>query len=462
MVRGGLVMDVSTDRNIYNLQSCIITTGISSLNYYNEHMKYFKASNSIVYNYMNVNSIKSIDRFDIYTVVIDLCDHNIKEIVFELLNYLLPFNVEIHAKVIYNTTVSSDDIDQCMALLKRLDTHKLIKLEIIKKSSGLPEEKEEKSWIKKIKNTFFFTGVGNTGKTSLISALSELFNEKGHRVALIDLTENSKLVNYFRNAYPLMATYLEGEVVKEKKEGKLEEATHLYTYNYKNLISNTEERLFWKTIEKISSSYDYVFVNTDINTVYTKSQIFSAGEKVFIVHDFMPTKINKAKEILLKFDQDGINRKGNISLVYNKMIKCCLNLGFVEENMIFRKEANSSRLIPLVDLNCETFEIPYSKKTMKAMINYISHKTSIINNVAYSYRRNIDCIYKYINDLPYTEISDINISDVVEYVKHSFRNLEKYTCVKNIRTKANKCIRYLKNYRRSNTKLTHLKIFGRY
>jgi len=55
--------------------------------------------------------------------------NRLKKVVFELLNHLLPFNVNIHVKVIYNVSISSDDIKQCMILLNRLDKHKLIELE---------------------------------------------------------------------------------------------------------------------------------------------------------------------------------------------------------------------------------------------------------------------------------------------------------------------------------------------
>ncbi|WP_158385983.1 hypothetical protein [Clostridium aceticum] len=377
-----------------------------------------------------------------------------KEIVFEVLNYLLSLDVDIHVKLIYNVTLCNDDIEQCMILLNRLNKHKLIKLEIIHKSLELPKEKKVSLWIKKLKNTFFFTGAGNTGKTSLISALSELCNEKGHTVALIDLTENNKLINYFTNIYSLLGANLQESFIKERIKDNREEVVDVYTCNYKSLINSKEERIFCESIEKISSIYDYVFVNADINTAYMKSEIFYIGEKIFLVHDFMPTKINSAKQILLKFNELGMNTKGNISLIYNKMVKCYFDIGFIEEKIIFKKASNK-RLIPLVDLKCETFEIPYSKKTMKAIINHISHKSSIINNVAYSYRRNADYIYKYINNIPYTEIDNI---DIVEYAKSFFEGIMKHTYIKNIKKEVCKSRMHVKNFKKIASYLIHSKL----
>ncbi len=446
-------MDVSTNQHKDDFQSCIITTGVSSLNYYYENILSFEENSSLVYNYMSVTSIKEIAKADDYKVVIDFCDNNIKEIVFELLNYLLPFNTKIHATVIYNVVQTSEDIEQCMVLLNRLDKHKLITLEIVNKSSEVPKDKKSNSWIKKIKNAFFFTGAGNTGKTSLISALSELCNEKGQTVALIDLTENNKLINYFTNIYPLIGANLQANIIKEKIKDKKE--VDVYTHNYKNLINSADERILCEAINKLSFIYDFVFVNADINTVYTKSEIFNLGEKIFIVHDFMPTKINSAKQILLKFDEAGINTKGTISLVYNKVINCYFNIGFIEEKMIFKKVDNK-RLVPLVDLNCETFEIPYSKKTMKAMINHISNKKSIINHVAYSYKRNTEYIYKYINNIPYVEMGDV---DVIEYAKNSFHNIVQHTYIKKIKEEVNK---YITNTKKVTSYLLHFRMLEKH
>ncbi|ABR49654.1 hypothetical protein Amet_3528 [Alkaliphilus metalliredigens QYMF] len=274
-------MDATTNEHIDGLQRCIITTGVSSLNYEKEHMQSFEKNNSLLYNCMRVSSIKNIDKVDEYKVIIDFCDNNLQEIVFELLNHLLAFNVEIHVKVINNIALSSDEIEQCMILLNRLDKHKLIHLEIINKSSGLPKE-EGHSWIKKLKNAFFFTGSGNTGKTSLISALSELCNEKKQTVALIDLTEHHKLVNYFTSIYPLIGTNHQDHFVRERIKHNKEDVVNVYTYNDKKLINSADERVFYEAIKKISSLYDYVFVNTDINIVNTKSNIFNMGEKVLL------------------------------------------------------------------------------------------------------------------------------------------------------------------------------------
>src|SRR5690554_5984881 len=113
-------MDGTTSKD--DFKSCIITTGVSSLNYYKDYMKIHDKdkSDSLIYNYMGISSIRNISKVDAYKVIIDLCDNNIKEIVFELLNHLLCLKAKIHIKVINNVVGSSDDIDQCMILLNRL------------------------------------------------------------------------------------------------------------------------------------------------------------------------------------------------------------------------------------------------------------------------------------------------------------------------------------------------------
>ena len=453
-------MDVNTIKQKNGLESCIITTGVSSLNYYNEHLQSF--GNSLVYNYMGVSSIKNIAKVDQYKIIIDFCDNNIKEIVFELLNYLLSLNVEIDVKLIYSDNLSSDEVEECMTLLNRLEKHRLINLEVIYKSSELPKEKESGSWFQKLKNTFFFTGAGNTGKTSLISALSELCNEKGHTVALIDLSDNNKLINYFSNIYPLEGINLQLDSMKARMKEHKESVVNVYTYSAKNLLDTAEEKVFNQYIKKISDVYDYVFVNADLNTAYDHSEIFNIGEKVFVVHDFMPTKINSAKQILLKLEEAGVNRKGNISLIYNKMIKCHFNIDFIEEKIIFDRVDNKN-LVPIVDLDCHTFEISYSKKTMKAMINHISHKKSIIDYVSFSYKRNIESIYKYINNQPYVEIDDVDIIEYgLNYVKSSVNNILQNSHFQTIKAQAHKYMAYAKNRTRVASYIIHSRILEKH
>ncbi len=149
-------METTSNKYNHDLQSCVITTGISSLNFYNEQMQPFEQSDFLLYNLMRVSSIKNITKVAYYQVIIDFRDNNIKEVVFELLNYLLTFNVEIDVKIIYSEMIISDDAEECMSLLNRLSKHKLIKLETINKSLELKKEKENKYWIKRLRNVFFY------------------------------------------------------------------------------------------------------------------------------------------------------------------------------------------------------------------------------------------------------------------------------------------------------------------
>ncbi|MBM7616246.1 hypothetical protein [Alkaliphilus hydrothermalis] len=453
-------MDVNTIGQKDCLESCVITTGVSSLNYYNEQLHSF--GNSLVYNYMGVGSIENIAKVPHYKIIIDFSDNNIKEIIFELLNYLLSLNVEIDIKLIYNENLSSKNIDDSMTLLNRLEKHNLIDLEIIYRSSELPKEKECSSWLQKIKNTFFFTGAGNTGKTSLISALGEFCKDKGHAVALIDLSDNNKLINYFSNIYPLENINLQGNALKEKMKRTKEAVVDVYTYRFTSIKNISEEKDFYQYIKRISDMYDYVLLNADCNTVYDQSEIFNIAEKVFVVHDFMPTKINSSKQILLRLEEAGINSKGNISLVYNKIIKCYFDINFIEEKIIFDRTDNKS-LVPIVDLDCHTFEIPYSRKTMKAMINHISHKASIINHVSFSYRRNIESIYKYINNQPYVEIDDVDVLEYgINYCKVTLSNILQHSYIQTFKEEIYKCKAYVKNRKRVASYLIHSRILEKH
>jgi len=268
--------------------------------------------------------------------------------------------------------------------------------------------------------------------------------------------ENDDTLNEFNEIYQSFKVWWNSFAGSFSVERSIDEYSHEIYVELSNLL--IEKRIKPKKELEISLIYDYIFVNTDINTVYTKSEIFNIGEKVFIVHDFMPTKINSAKQILLKFEEVGINTKGNISLIYNKMIKCCFNIEFIEEKIIFKKLSNKS-LVPLVDLDCETFEIPYSKKTMGAMINHISHKKNIINNVSYSYRRNTDNIYKYMNNIPYMEIDNVNM---IEYVKDALNDISQHAYIKNVKETAYKWITYLKNSKKGVYYLIHSKLLEKH
>ncbi|SET73550.1 hypothetical protein SAMN05660297_03320 [Natronincola peptidivorans] len=401
-------MEIIVEGSTNSLKRCIITTGVSSLNYYNNYMQQYNRQKEALYNCMGINSIRNIGEAQQYDVIIDVSDNNVTDIVFELFNHLLPKKVDIYVKLIHDTSSSDDNIKACIVLLQRLERNRLIELEIINKIPQSFKEKEEKSWMKRIKNLFFFIGPGNTGKTSIISALTELCNEKGGSIGLIDLTESCKLMNYFPNVRSLEKKPFRNGSSKKKLKSKHDGRVDVYYASHSILKDSKDRKDLTKTIEALTDAYDYVFINADLKVLNHAGDLFRLGEKIFIVHDFMPTKINVTKHILLTFAEKGINNNPNIALIYNKIIRCSYSLKNIEEKMIFKTSKNKE-LIPLVDLNSKTFEIPYHTKTMRAIINHISTKSSIVHNAAYSYKKNIDYLYKYINNISYVELEDMDI-----------------------------------------------------
>lgn len=421
-------MENAVEKDNSSLKQCIITTGVSSLNYYNNYMQQFNKDNEALYNCMGKSSINNIDKAEYYNIIIDLSDHHIKTIVFEVFNHLLPLHAYLYVKLIKDDSSTFGDAYQCTELLEKLHRNKLIELEVINKISQAPKEEELSSWLKRFKNLFFFIGPGNTGKTSIISALTELCNEKNKSIGLIDLTEGCKLMHYFPNVRSLEDITLKDQRLQKKLKNKHTGLVDVYRCSGKYSKGNKDLQSFTKLLKELTAGYDYVFVNTDVNVLDVCSDLFRLGDKIFIIHDIIPTKINITKHILLTFAATGINTNPNIALIYNKIIRCSFSLKAIEEKMIFKK-LNNQKLIPIVDLNSKTFEIPYSKKTMGAIINNISTKNSIIHNAAYSYRRNIEYIYNHINNIPYIELDDMSITD---YLKYCFKRVFKHYYIQNI------------------------------
>lgn len=416
----GVNMGKNDDSNRNDLKGCIVTTGVSSLNYYNNYMQHFHKDHETLYNCMGISSIGNIDRVAYYNIIIDLTDHNIKDIVFEIFNYLLPMKADLYVKLIKDDSLNNEDVSQCNELLRRLSDHHLISLEIIDRIPHIAKKDKDTSWIQKFKNLFFFIGPGNTGKTSIITALTELCNQRGKKIALIDFTRDCKLMNYFPSIYSLENPITEEDEFKRRLWKKHIGSVDVYRSSAHLLKENEGLKNLTGYLNDLAERYDHIFINTDINTLNCCPDLFKIGDKIFIVHDIIPTKINITKHILLTFAATGINKNSSIALIYNKIIKDSFNLKTTEEKIIFNK-LNNQKLIPLVDLNSKTFEIPYSKKTMRAIINNISNGDSIIYHSAYSFKRNLDYIYQYINDIPYIELEEMNISQCFKYCFEGLR-----------------------------------------
>jgi hypothetical protein len=79
-----------------------------------------------------------------------------------------------------------------------------------------------------------------------------------------------------------------------------------------------------------------------------------------------------------------------------------------------------------VDLNCSTFEIPYEQKTMEAIIKNLATNTTGIENTSKRYRTIINNVYKYINDIPYTDNDEMEISQYVREKLQKLADRKKY------------------------------------
>ncbi|HWQ30665.1 MAG TPA: hypothetical protein VN549_06715, partial [Negativicutes bacterium] len=106
-----------------------------------------------------------------------------------------------------------------------------------------------------------------------------------------------------------------------------------------------------------------------------------------------------------------------VSLIYNKTINDTIDIGKMEEKLLVIK-LPSKRVIPAVDINCNTFEIPYEQKTMEALIRNLAANTTSIENTSKRYRININNIYKHINNIPITDKDEMEIS---QYIKEKLR-----------------------------------------
>lgn len=421
-------MDNVNSHSTFKEQRCIISVGISS-EYLKSIIPDFHADSISTYNCRTKDDISNITPARNYDIVINYFDESINNLVIDLFNYLIPMGATLHVLVVYNSSVSANRFLKNISFLEKLEKHKFIQLEYINESPFDPVTQEE--------NVVFFVGPGNTGKTSIIASLSELFRLNSQRLALIDITRKNKLINYFPNHRSLNISNLRDFNLSRDFYRSVNMYTDgivdLYTYDYECDPKGPEVIYLCEILRKLSESYDYIIVNADEKAVLNTPYIFKTANKVFIVHDFMPTNIKITKRLLIKLISAGIDTNKSVSLIYNKTVSNTINIGSIEENLLFIKLPNK-RLMPAVDLNCNTFEIPYEQKTMTAIIKNLATNTTGISNTSKSYQANISNIYKFINNIPYIESDELEIS---QYIKEVFKKT-----VKRYYTYCGKIIKY--------------------
>lgn len=408
------------------MQKCMIITSTSSLTCYEKFLPGLKLDTLLIYRCFHEENTENIPAADYYEIIIDFNNKDINNIAYKMLNRLLQFECGIHAKVLESSAAGD-----CMKLLKKLERNNLIRLEILKDNTKV----NIKNLLESLpENIIGFIGPGNTGKTSIISSISELFCYNKQRVALVDLTIQHKLTNYFSCSINLSDICIDDTSINQyafQLGNKHNNNTvNLYIYDKSADIAQSETVFLCKSIKYLSKHYDFVLINADENIVSNSVDIFKLCKKIFIVHDCMLTKTNQAHQILLNLNRSDVNTQERVSLIYNKMLRKASDIGMIEENLIF--ESNSKgHLIPLVDIRCNTLEILYNRQTMIALNNKIITKASTIYDASINYIKNISRLYKFINNLSYCEYTEMHFSEFIQH--HVYNNIIRTYVLANIK-----------------------------
>jgi len=432
-----------TNKNALKVHRCVISTGSSSNSYLTRYASDHVEESLSICNCSDKEDILKISPASHYDIIINYSDETIEEIIYDLFSYLIPQDVTIRVAYILDNSMSGSSMPKHVAFLEKLEKHKFITLEFIDDSPEEPIEQEE--------NIIYFVGPGNTGKTSIIASLSESFRQNGQKLALIDITRKNKLINYFPKHSFLNTSNLKDFSISRDFYRSVNIYTDglvdLYVYDYEYDKKGPEVIYFCEILRKLSGLYDYIIVNADESSVINTPYIYKTASKVFIVHDFMPTKIRTTKKLLLKMISAGINTQNTVSLIYNKTLKDTIDIGRIEEKLLFIRLPNK-KILPTVNINCSTFEIPYEQKTMAALINNLVKNTTSIENTSKKYRHIIQNIYKFINNIPYTENDEMEISQFLreklrklsdrKYMMEYIRNIYDTSLIKN----------YIKEYKK--------------
>jgi len=404
-----------SNKNALKVHRSIISTGSFSNSYLTRYASDHVEESISICNCTDKEDIPKIAPASHYDIIINYSDEAVEEIIYDLFSYLIPQDVTIRVAYILDNSMSGSSMPKHVAFLEKLEKHKFITLEFIDDSPEEPMEQEE--------NIIYFVGPGNTGKTSIIASLSESFRQNGQKLALIDITRKNKLINYFPKHSFLNTSNLKDFSVSSDFYRSVNIYTDglvdLYVYDYEYDKKGPEVIYFCEILRKLSGLYDYIIVNADESSVINTPYIYKTASKVFIVHDFMPTKIRTTKKLLLKMISAGINTQKTVSLIYNKTLKDTIDIGRIEEKLLFIKLPNK-KILPTVNINCSTFEIPYEQKTMAAIINNLAKNTTGIENTSKKYRHIILNIYKYINNIPYTDNDEMEIS---QFLREKLRKL---------------------------------------
>lgn len=416
------------------LRKCIITTSIQSLTFYEKTLSHSSFDTLLIYNCLQEQNAETIPAAHRYEIIIDFKNNNIYNILVKILNSLLKFNCDLYVKIIDMPINGRKDIRLCMDLLRKLESKKLIRLKI-KANKSLRSIKTLLN--SPIDNVTCFIGPGNTGKTSILSSVSEIFCEEKKKIALLDLTKSHKLKEYFPYSEDISNISSEHNSTKELPSNFQDTENGfpcLYTYDATIKCNSSEIIFLCKAIKHLSESYDSVLINADENIVFNFTDIFKLFANIFIVHDCMLNKIHSTHKMLLSMQALGLATQKSVSIIYNKVVKKASDMGNIEERLIFTRD-NNGHLIPLIDINCMTLEISHNTKTAIALNNKITMKENALNRASINYVVNIKRLYNSINNIEDCEYSDLQISEFIRNhiydVIHNFLSLKIYHPLEN-------------------------------
>lgn len=416
------------------LQKCIITTSISSLTFYEKRLSGSRCDALLIYNCLQVQNTKTIPAAHKYEIIIDFKNDDIYNILVKIFNNLLKFDCDLHVKVRDIPRDDRTDIKLCMNLLKKLENSNLIRLKI---KDDKPLKIIKELLASPLKNVTCFTGPSNTGKTSILASVSELFCEEKQKIALLDLTKDHKLMEYFPYSENISHVYSDHNTSKEFSlniQNIQDGFPCLYTYDATGHHNSSELVFLCNAIEHLSKSYDSVLINTDENTISNFIDIFRLFSSIFIVHDCMLNKVYSTHKMLVNLKASGVATQKSVSIIYNKIVKKASDIGNIEERLIFTRD-NNGHLIPLIDINCMTLEIFHSKKTAIALNNKITMKENALNKASINYVVNIKRLYNSINNIEDCEYSDLQISEFIRDhiydVIHNFLAMKIYHPLEN-------------------------------
>jgi len=409
------------------LQKCIITTSTPLLAFYEKVVSNSEVDGLFIYSCLHEKSAETLPAAHSYEIIIDFNTSNIYNIVVTILNRLLKFDCDLYVKILEAPTVDKPNIDSCIKLLRKLADKSLIRLE-------MPEDLTNRS-IKglvehPLDNVTCFIGPGNTGKTSIMASVSELFFEEKQRVALLDLTKEHKLKGYLPHSASIFHTCINHDGIKQflsNFQSKHDGFPHLYTYDTSTKYKLSETAFLCNIIKGLSESYDFVLINLDKHIVENFIDIFKLFTSIFVVHDCILNKIHLTHEILLSLQRSGIETQKTVSMIYNKVIKKASDIGDVEEKLIFQRD-EKGHLIPLIDIKCMTLEIFHSKKIAIALNNKIMTKANVLNKASLNYIINIKRLYNSINNIKDFEYSDLQLNEFVRNhvfdIAHNFFSMK--------------------------------------